>query len=66
MSALARLRRDRCGVSTIEYAVLAFALVAVVGVVMAAFGGAMNGFFSNTRIDIDRAVATAVSGTTQR
>ena len=56
---LQALRGDRKGVSTIEYAVLAFAIVAIVGVILATLGGELNGLFSGLGEAINNAVNTA-------
>lgn len=42
-----RLRRDAGGVSTIEYAALAFAVIAAVAGVAVLLGGGINNLFGN-------------------
>lgn len=48
----ANLRRDVKGVSTIEYAALAFGIIAAVGLAVVALSGGLSDLFSrlNTRI----------------
>jgi len=53
-AALTSLRNDRKGVSTIEYAALSFAVIAIIGGVFAGLGGAFDTVFGN--------LATAVEG----
>lgn len=59
--ALHALRSDRKGVSTIEYAVLAFAIVAIVGIILATLGGQLNGLFGGLGNAINNAVNTATT-----
>ena len=56
-----RLLRDRSGVSTIEYAVLAFVIVAVVGAVMATYTLSVNGAIGNLQFDIEATAARAAA-----
>jgi Flp pilus assembly pilin Flp len=52
MFIIERMLRDRRGVSTIEYAVLAFAIIAIVGGVTGVLGGAFTTVYANLATEI--------------
>ena len=58
LTSLSLLRSDRKGVTTIEYAILAFAVIGVVVGVVAVLGTSLTGAFSN----IASSVTSATGG----
>lgn len=52
-----RFRRNQRGVSTVEYALIVVAVIAIIGVAAAALSGAFNELFNDLSAQLGNAVA---------